>query len=165
MRSVMVAHYTWTETERLHLQSIMNGKQMASTYPTAARLTGRYPTVRWSNESSIGTKLIADKATLKDLKFDAPTQDPDCECHLPEWQGWRRCEDGHVCSLVLDCISHDQYRRLCKKGVSFKITPKDSNCVQLMRDAIANHIRSTSICLECIPLNLKNGEQGSHTTS
>ena len=62
----------------------MNDKQVTSTYPTAARLTAGYPAMRWSNESSIGTKLIADKMALKDFKFDDPTQDPDCLCHLPE---------------------------------------------------------------------------------
>ena len=48
-------------TERLQLQSILNDKQVASSYPTAARLAIGYPAVRWSNKSSIGTKLIADK--------------------------------------------------------------------------------------------------------
>ena len=115
----------------------------SSNIPRTARLTLGYPILRWSYEKSIGSKLITDKQTLHDFNFDDDSSDPECLCDLPEWAPYK-CKDGHVCTTNLNCITHQGYRTLCKKGVSFKSTPTGKNCVQLVENAINNYIRQAT---------------------
>ena len=153
-RSVIVSEYTGTDSERMQIQNILSDVRVAATFPRAARLAVGYPVLRWSYEKSIGSKLIQDKQVLQDFDFDDDSKDPECLCDTPEWAPFK-CQDGHVCTTDLNCIKHQGYRMLCQKGVSFKTTPTDKDCLQLVETAISNYIQSTANALGVHPIEFE----------
>ena len=64
------------------MQQILNNTEVATTFPRTVRLTLGYPILRWSYEKTIGSKLITDKQTLHDFKFDDDSSDPEHGCRL-----------------------------------------------------------------------------------
>jgi hypothetical protein len=154
IKSIIITQYFGEESERLQLQNVLNDDNIAPTFPIAAKLAIGTPKLRWSYEKPIGSKLIGDKETLRDFNFDDNSTDPKCLCDEPRWTPFK-CPDGHVCTTNLNCIQDEEYREMCKRGVSFKLPPTGSNCVDSVRAAITRYICITSEKLGIHPIEFE----------